>query len=396
MKNQIAIGLVAILLHQYLSEVSTQASVNAQGATGGCKKTNVPLRRRKYILEANCPSGTEHSVCTLSCRDGYVQQSQSLPCSYKNKTWIWPFGKLKHCTKKTATAKQLTTTTTIATPSNCPQNPDLARFQNIKTSTCDVTAVGERCTLLCKNGYITGSEKTQKMLCNSDGKWNLEEIKDCQEITCPSLSFNDGSSSVGLCANEPVGSECTLSCAAGFKHEVGGTTKTAICEKETNSAATWSIGNTKCIQQYKTEYKEAYFSFLAITCEPLLIPDSQNLKKPTYSTSTCSRNAGKTCRIKCSDEYEFQNGRTYKTITCQQYGESAKITCPGLSFDDGTRSVELCANEPVNSKCTLSCAEGYELKGTTKTATCRKITTNPAKWSSIGNTKCARKSSKKK
>ncbi|XP_077969473.1 uncharacterized protein LOC120331374 [Styela clava] len=72
-----------------------------------------------------------------------------------------------------------------------------------------------------------------------------------------------------------------------------------------------------------------------------------------------------------------------------QSGVTAEITCPSLPFNNGLRIVGLCANKPLDSECTLSCAEGYELKGTTKTATCRKITTNPAKWSSIGNTKCA-------
>ncbi|XP_077969700.1 uncharacterized protein LOC120330702 isoform X2 [Styela clava] len=390
MKNQIGSGLVAILVFQFFSEVSAQTRVTAQGVTAGsnlrCKEANVPEPRREYIQETTCPNGTKNSVCTLSCKPGYVELIQNLTCTYINeKKWIWPFGKLIRCKKKTTTAKQLPTTTTTAKPRNCPRNPNLSEFSNIKTPDCDVTAPGGSCTLKCKYGSIIGGEKAQNLQCNSEGEWDLDPIKDCEEITCPSLSFNNGLRIVGLCANKPLGSECTLSCAAGFKHEVGGTTKT--CVEKTNLAATWSIGNTKCVP---------------ITCEPLIIPNSQNLKKPTYSTSTCSRNAGRTCRIKCSDGYEFQNGKTYKTITCLQYGESAswspyistvgscqQITCPGLSFDDGTRSVELCANEPVNSKCTLSCAEGYELKGTTKTATCRKITTNPAKWSSIGNTKCA-------
>ncbi|XP_077965765.1 uncharacterized protein LOC120331376 isoform X2 [Styela clava] len=72
-----------------------------------------------------------------------------------------------------------------------------------------------------------------------------------------------------------------------------------------------------------------------------------------------------------------------------------EITCPSLLFNDGSRLVELCVNKPVSSKCTLNCAEGYQLEGTRKTATCRKMIGNSASWSSIGNTKCVQITCKK-
>nr|XP_039254382.1 tyrosine-protein phosphatase 69D-like [Styela clava] len=204
----------------------------------------------------------------------------------------------------------------------CGEFPTPSRtIGGVKGYSCATNArsIGIECTALCdENSYVENviyssyPASEYKCTASRDGLtafWTptLQKVR-CRVIKCPTLPFNVGSHSVELCANKPVGSECTLRCEDGYRLE--GRTKTATCsrKKSQNSAMWSSIGNTECVR---------------ITCKPFVIPEPRNkyLKKP-YRT-TCPENSGTNCYLECSDGYEFQNGVPSKAIECRQEGESA-------------------------------------------------------------------------
>nr|XP_018667880.1 sushi, von Willebrand factor type A, EGF and pentraxin domain-containing protein 1-like isoform X2 [Ciona intestinalis] len=230
------------------------------------------------------------------------------------------------------------------------------------------------CRFLCNEGYklIGSSERS----CLVDSSWSGIQGS-CVLVTCPVLpSPNHGRKS---CSEENrYLSECQYVCDVGFDRHGS---ENRVCQED----GTWSGSPVGCG---------------IITCDTLLVP--------LHGKKRCADgdNFESTCRFSCEIGYELTGSQSR---TCMELGEWSGIAtmCSLITCDELPKpehgSVRCTKHDGYDSRCTLSCQEGYVLFGSStrtcsvdgtwsgKVTTCERITCPYIPFPSHGRKVCTDK-----
>uniref|UniRef100_F6PWZ1 Uncharacterized protein n=1 Tax=Ciona intestinalis TaxID=7719 RepID=F6PWZ1_CIOIN len=231
-----------------------------------------------------------------------------------------------------------------------------------------------RCSFTCDIGYEIVGSSSRTCLESSD--WSGVTTS-CSVVTCPVLpSPNHGRKS---CSEENrYLSECQYVCDVGFDRHGS---ENRVCQED----GTWSGSPVGCG---------------IITCDTLLVP--------LHGKKRCADgdNFESTCRFSCEIGYELTGSQSR---TCMELGEWSGIAtmCSLITCDELPKpehgSVRCTKHDGYDSRCTLSCQEGYVLFGSStrtcsvdgtwsgKVTTCERITCPYIPFPSHGRKVCTDK-----
>ncbi|XP_026693209.2 sushi, von Willebrand factor type A, EGF and pentraxin domain-containing protein 1-like isoform X5 [Ciona intestinalis] len=292
-----------------------------------------------------------HSRCSFTCDIGYEIVGSSSRTCLESSDW-----------------SGVTTSCSVVScsPMTAPENGHL-RCSNQHS-------YNSSCRFSCNEGYkLIGSAERS---CLVHSSWSGIQGS-CILVTCPVLpSPNHGRKS---CSEENrYLSECQYICDVGFDRHGS---ENRVCQED----GTWSGSPVGCG---------------IITCDTLLVP--------LHGRKRCADgdNFESTCRFSCEIGYELTGSQSR---TCMELGEwsgiaimCSLITCNELPKPEHG-SVRCTKHDGYDSRCTLSCQEGYVLSGSSirtcsvdgtwsgKVTTCERITCPYIPFPSHGRKVCTDK-----
>lgn len=214
--------------------------------------------------------------------------------------------------------------------------------------------IGATCKFTCDEGYrLKGASRTT---CSSsdfknDEVWKPRRMPTCEMITC--LTQTAPKNGLVNCRSSPKfkdtsllnseGSMCTYKCLRNFF---------LVGERETTCLKTgkWTSDAPKCIQ------------------------GKCSLKRDKYRSDTCldGKNFGSVCNFQCKEGFKML-GSPY-SICNQIQNEIGKwspvppkcrrIICRPIQVNPRNGKVQCSRSNYLNSICTFTCDEGYDLRGT--------------------------------
>lgn len=209
-----------------------------------CVKTLCPLHLGNAVLSPNCNRKTG-DICSFYCMKGYLPiSSTTLVC--------------------TAEGKWNVDTDTLCLPIVCP----LSLGNAVLSSSCR-RMVGDSCTFSCSDGYIPTT--LARLMCISDGTWNLDTDTLCTPKLCPSTIENGH---LAENCERHIGNICSFTCNEKYISAID--RQNIIC----TTGGIWSADTTQLC--------------LPIKC-PLDVTNG-------HVSSSCRGMIGENCDVSCGDD----------------------------------------------------------------------------------------------
>ncbi|XP_034035709.1 E-selectin-like isoform X2 [Thalassophryne amazonica] len=203
------------------------------------------------------------------------------------------------------------------------------------------------CQFSCEEGYHLSTETP--MRCTASKTWSQSpptcELDQCEPLTRPDKGSVECSDPLGPSSYQ---SSCVFSCDEGFEL-IGAQSSRLQCE----SSGRWNDSQPSCV---------------AVQCSPLL--------ELLHGSVSCGEGEGKfsyegICSFTCTPSYRLVGA---STVTCTSAGvwsdelphcEAVRCQKP----EGRAHLVSRCSHTDLrlNSTCTFSCDEGFELQGSTTT-----------------------------
>eukprot|EP00456_Euglypha_rotunda_P024298 TRINITY_DN1992_c0_g1_i3.p1 TRINITY_DN1992_c0_g1~~TRINITY_DN1992_c0_g1_i3.p1 ORF type:complete len:1124 (+),score=69.00 TRINITY_DN1992_c0_g1_i3:146-3373(+) len=213
---------------------------------------------------------------------------------------------------------------------------------------------GDTCMMACNHGfYLTSGSLARK--CGSDGKYNASNDAVCSEMCADSTTHPTHGNSGDCSSPKTEGESCMMACNVGFYLTSGSLLRMCGSHGKYNGGS-----HSVCS---------------AITCNGTPHPPN------TKAVSGCGKadRFGTICNLTCNTGFYQKSGSNIRVCNFTEPGNYAEsdlvceaITCDGTSLPLNSHAVSGCtSSDKYNSKCVLTCNEGFEI---TNGSTIRKCT----------------------
>ncbi|XP_066533026.1 P-selectin isoform X2 [Hoplias malabaricus] len=335
------------------------------------------------------------SSCTLSCEEGYKLRGENTLTCLKNGTW----------SVETPVCEVLRCSTLKSDPHGSVHCTDPV----------EAFSYGSTCWLECNLGFHPNG--TNFTHCNSQGKWS-HSLPVCKAVECLPIPSNSGGWSMNCIhplEKNSYNSTCTFSCEEGFDLVGSNTTQCHHTGQWTHKTPTCTVLRCSTLKSdphgsvHCTDPVEAfsYGSTCWLECNLGFHPNGTNFThcnsqgKWSHSLPVCKAveclpipsNSGgwsmncihpleknsynSTCTFSCEEGFEVVGSNTTQCHHTGQWTHKTP-TCTALTCDPlvtpsnaATTCIDSLGKFSFNSSCTVSCDEGYTIKGE-NTVTCLK------------------------